>query len=70
MSKGYNTMWYKQNYNLEIFQILPFSFKERFHKLVWEMTPHCEITFIQSEEGSGRGAALISAVACKMAATC
>ncbi|TRY92847.1 hypothetical protein DNTS_015602 [Danionella cerebrum] len=43
-------------------------FKERFHKLVWEMTPHCEITFIQSEEGSGRGAALISAVACKMAA--
>nr|XP_055024485.1 hexokinase-4 [Misgurnus anguillicaudatus] len=42
-------------------------FKERFHKLVWEMTPHCEITFIQSEEGSGRGAALISAVACKMA---
>lgn len=48
--------------------ILPFSFKERFHKLVWEMTPHCKITFIQSEEGSGRGAALISAVACKMAA--
>lgn len=42
-------------------------FKERFHKLVREMTPHCEITFIQSEEGSGRGAALISAVACKMA---
>lgn len=49
-------------------QILSFSFKERFHKLVREMTPHCEITFIQSEEGSGRGAALISAVACKMAA--
>ncbi|KAI2661465.1 Hexokinase-4 [Labeo rohita] len=44
-------------------------FKERFHKLVWEMTPHCEISFIQSEEGSGRGAALISAVACKMAAS-
>uniref|UniRef100_A0A8C2ENB0 Phosphotransferase n=1 Tax=Cyprinus carpio TaxID=7962 RepID=A0A8C2ENB0_CYPCA len=43
-------------------------FKERFHKLVWEMNPDCEITFIQSEEGSGRGAALISAVACKMAA--
>uniref|UniRef100_A0A8C1GCY5 Phosphotransferase n=1 Tax=Cyprinus carpio TaxID=7962 RepID=A0A8C1GCY5_CYPCA len=44
-------------------------FKERFHKLVWEMNPDCEITFIQSEEGSGRGAALISAVACKMAAS-
>ncbi|XP_057212479.1 hexokinase-4 isoform X1 [Triplophysa rosa] len=42
-------------------------FKEMFHKLVWEMTPQCQITFIQSEEGSGRGVALISAVACKMA---
>uniref|UniRef100_A0AAY4CUT0 Phosphotransferase n=1 Tax=Denticeps clupeoides TaxID=299321 RepID=A0AAY4CUT0_9TELE len=43
-------------------------FQERFHKVVRELTPHCDITFIQSEEGSGRGAALISAVACKMAA--
>ncbi|XP_017323894.1 hexokinase-4 [Ictalurus punctatus] len=43
-------------------------FKERFHKVVWDMTPNCDITFIQSEEGSGRGAALISAVASKMAA--
>ncbi|KAK1787085.1 hypothetical protein P4O66_017464, partial [Electrophorus voltai] len=43
-------------------------FKERFHKVVRELTPNCDITFIQSEEGSGRGAALISAVACKMAA--
>ncbi|TSO88082.1 Glucokinase [Bagarius yarrelli] len=43
-------------------------FKERFHKAVWDLTPNCDITFIQSEEGSGRGAALISAVACKMAA--
>ncbi|KAJ3604589.1 hypothetical protein NHX12_029329 [Muraenolepis orangiensis] len=43
-------------------------FQDRFHKIVRELTPHCDITFIQSEEGSGRGAALISAVACKMAA--
>uniref|UniRef100_A0A8C7SX03 Phosphotransferase n=1 Tax=Oncorhynchus mykiss TaxID=8022 RepID=A0A8C7SX03_ONCMY len=43
-------------------------FQDRFHKVVRELTPHCDITFIQSEEGSGRGAALISAVACKMAA--
>lgn len=44
------------------------SFRDRFHKIVRDLAPHCEITFIQSEEGSGRGAALISAVACKMAA--
>ncbi|XP_060737788.1 hexokinase-4 [Tachysurus vachellii] len=43
-------------------------FKERFHNAVWDLNPNCDITFIQSEEGSGRGAALISAVACKMAA--
>lgn len=44
------------------------SFRDRFHKIVRDLTPCCEITFLQSEEGSGRGAALISAVACKMAA--
>ncbi|XP_011614105.2 hexokinase-4 isoform X1 [Takifugu rubripes] len=43
-------------------------FRDRFHKIVRDLTPRCEITFLQSEEGSGRGAALISAVACKMAA--
>lgn len=48
--------------------LLFLSFHDRFHKVVRELTPHCEITFIQSEEGSGRGAALISAVASKMAA--
>lgn len=46
--------------------LLP-SFKDHFHATVRQLTPGCDITFIQSEEGSGRGAALISAVACKMA---
>lgn len=47
--------------------LLPPSFKERFHASVCRLTPSCEITFIQSEDGSGRGAALVSAVACKKA---
>ncbi|XP_063304606.1 hexokinase-4 isoform X2 [Pelobates fuscus] len=42
-------------------------FKDKFHATVHKMTPNCDITFIQSNEGSGRGAALISAVAYKMA---
>lgn len=46
--------------------LLP-SFKEQFHASVRRLTPSCEITFIESEEGSGRGAALVSAVACKKA---
>uniref|UniRef100_A0A8D0CH72 Phosphotransferase n=1 Tax=Scleropages formosus TaxID=113540 RepID=A0A8D0CH72_SCLFO len=45
------------------------SFQEKFHAVVRELTPGCDITFIHSEEGSGRGAALVSAVACKMAAS-
>lgn len=47
--------------------LLPLSFKERFHASVRRLTPSCEITFIQSEDGSGRGAALVSAAACKKA---
>ncbi|KAG8141421.1 hypothetical protein E2320_007045 [Naja naja] len=43
------------------------SFKECFHASVRQLTPGCDISFLQSEEGSGRGAALISAVAYKMA---
>ncbi|XP_026573804.1 glucokinase [Pseudonaja textilis] len=43
------------------------SFKKRFHASVRQLTPGCDISFLQSEEGSGRGAALISAVAYKMA---
>ncbi|KAJ8400100.1 hypothetical protein AAFF_G00401390 [Aldrovandia affinis] len=46
---------------------LHLRFKDKFHKTVCELAPHCDITFIQSEEGSGRWAALISAVADKMA---
>ncbi|KAG8429462.1 hypothetical protein GDO86_020132, partial [Hymenochirus boettgeri] len=42
-------------------------FKDKFHAAVHKLTQNCDITFIQSEEGSGRGAALISAVAYKMA---
>lgn len=43
------------------------SFKERFHAGVRRLTPSCEITFMQSEDGSGRGAALVSAAACRKA---
>ncbi|XP_067879254.1 hexokinase-4 isoform X2 [Heterodontus francisci] len=42
-------------------------FKHRFHTMVRELAPPCDIIFLQSNEDSGRGAALISAVARKMA---
>ncbi|NXF99810.1 HXK2 protein, partial [Sakesphorus luctuosus] len=33
---------------------------------VKELSPKCEVTFLQSEDGSGKGAALITAVACRI----
>ena len=36
---------------------------------VRELAPHCVVTFLQSEDGSGKGAALVTAVACRLAQT-
>ncbi|XP_004611579.2 hexokinase-3 [Sorex araneus] len=36
---------------------------------VRELAPHCQVTFLQSEDGSGKGAALVTAVACRLALT-
>uniref|UniRef100_A0A8C5C6T4 hexokinase n=1 Tax=Gadus morhua TaxID=8049 RepID=A0A8C5C6T4_GADMO len=33
---------------------------------VLDLAPGCEVSFLQSEDGSGKGAALITAVACRM----
>ncbi|XP_069816610.1 hexokinase-4 isoform X3 [Dendropsophus ebraccatus] len=49
-----------------VYKLHPY-FKDKFHATVRKLAPGSDITFIQSEEGSGRGAALISAVAYKMA---
>ncbi|KAM5299995.1 hexokinase-3 isoform 2-T2 [Ctenodactylus gundi] len=34
---------------------------------VRELAPQCVVTFLQSEDGSGKGAALVTAVACRLA---
>ncbi|KAM6222148.1 hexokinase-3 [Rhynchocyon petersi] len=36
---------------------------------VKELAPCCKVTFLQSEDGSGKGAALVTAVACRLAQT-
>ncbi|XP_048474465.1 hexokinase-4 [Rhincodon typus] len=70
-----NRMWenkHKQTMKItvgidgSVYKLHP-HFKHRFQKMVKELAPPCDITFLQSNEGSGRGAALISAVASKMA---
>ena len=42
------------------------SFSSIMHDTVLELAPQCEVTFLQSEDGSGKGAALITAVACRI----
>ncbi|XP_037679004.1 hexokinase-3 isoform X2 [Choloepus didactylus] len=36
---------------------------------VRDLAPCCKVTFLQSEDGSGKGAALVTAVACRLAQT-
>lgn len=44
------------------------SFARRLHKTVRKLLPDCEIRFIRSEDGSGKGAAMVTAVAYRLAA--
>ncbi|XP_062307276.1 hexokinase-2 isoform X2 [Osmerus eperlanus] len=41
-------------------------FSSVMHDTVLDLAPQCEVTFLQSEDGSGKGAALITAVACRI----
>ncbi|KAM6965635.1 hexokinase-2 [Aplochiton taeniatus] len=41
-------------------------FSSVMHETVRDLAPQCEVTFLQSEDGSGKGAALITAVACRI----
>lgn len=46
--------------------VLSCSFSTVMHETVKQLSPKCEVTFLQSEDGSGKGAALITAVACRI----
>ncbi|XP_054853439.1 hexokinase-2 [Eublepharis macularius] len=41
-------------------------FSSVMYETVKQLSPKCEVTFLQSEDGSGKGAALITAVACRI----
>lgn len=42
------------------------SFAKVMHKTVKDLAPKCDVSFLESEDGSGKGAALITAVACRI----
>uniref|UniRef100_A0A7N5JL59 Phosphotransferase n=1 Tax=Ailuropoda melanoleuca TaxID=9646 RepID=A0A7N5JL59_AILME len=41
-------------------------FSKVMQETVKQLSPKCEVSFLQSEDGSGKGAALITAVACRL----
>lgn len=41
------------------------SFSRIMQQTVKELAPKCDVTFLLSEDGSGKGAALITAVGCR-----
>lgn len=42
------------------------SFSKIMHQTVNELAPKCSVNFLLSEDGSGKGAALITAVGCRL----
>ncbi|KFU87532.1 Hexokinase-1, partial [Chaetura pelagica] len=52
---------------LSLTAILSFrSFSRIMHQTVKDLAPNCDVTFLLSEDGSGKGAALITAVGCRL----
>jgi len=46
----------------------PDRFARRLHKMVRRLAPDCDVRFLCSEDGSGKGAAMVTAVAQRLAA--
>ncbi|XP_061907577.1 hexokinase-2 [Entelurus aequoreus] len=44
------------------------EFPRRLHKMVGRLVPDCDVRFLRSEVGSGKGAAMVTAVALRLAA--
>ncbi|XP_040429761.1 hexokinase-3 isoform X3 [Cygnus olor] len=40
-------------------------FSQNLQQMLRDLAPNCAVTFLQSEDGSGKGAALVAAVACR-----
>ncbi|XP_030647665.1 hexokinase-2 [Chanos chanos] len=43
------------------------QFARRLHKMVRQLVPDCDVRFLRSEDGSGKGAAMVTAVAYRLA---
>ncbi|CAI5774554.1 hexokinase HKDC1 isoform X1 [Podarcis lilfordi] len=48
-----------------LYKIHP-QYAKRLHKVVRRLVPNCDVRFLLSESGSGKGAAMVTAVACRL----
>ena len=48
-------------------RLCDYRFAKRLHKTVRRLVPDCDVRFLRSEDGSGKGAAMVTAVAYRLA---
>ncbi|XP_006880884.1 PREDICTED: hexokinase-2 [Elephantulus edwardii] len=64
-NRGLDTLKVTVGVDGTLYKLHP-HFAKVMHETVKELAPRCDVSFLQSEDGSGKGAALITAVACRI----
>uniref|UniRef100_A0A8C9P6Y4 Hexokinase-2 n=1 Tax=Spermophilus dauricus TaxID=99837 RepID=A0A8C9P6Y4_SPEDA len=64
-NRGLDTLKVTVGVDGTLYKLHP-HFAKVMHETVKDLAPKCEVSFLESEDGSGKGAALITAVACRI----
>ncbi|XP_023588215.1 hexokinase-2 isoform X2 [Trichechus manatus latirostris] len=64
-NRGLDTLKVTVGVDGTLYKLHP-HFAKIMHETVKDLAPRCDVSFLESEDGSGKGAALITAVACRI----
>ncbi|XP_004704430.1 hexokinase-2 [Echinops telfairi] len=64
-NRGLDTLKVTVGVDGTLYKLHP-HFAKIMHETVQDLAPRCDVSFLESEDGSGKGAALITAVACRI----
>ncbi|KAB0379849.1 hypothetical protein FD755_007633, partial [Muntiacus reevesi] len=64
-NRGLDTLRVTVGVDGTLYKLHP-HFAKVMHETVKDLAPKCDVSFLESEDGSGKGAALITAVACRI----
>ncbi|VFV19643.1 hexokinase 2 [Lynx pardinus] len=64
-NRGLDTLKVTVGVDGTLYKLHP-HFAKVMHETVKDLAPKCDVSFLESEDGSGKGAALITAVACRI----